>query len=108
MHNVPADLQTSFFSRSSGSGRNDKNQPLPKKTQSTDGSIFLPDRTGFYVIAAAGELFLRVNTNGKYIQLHLITLNGDKPPEQLPFFDKGLFCWRPASLGSDGPHIAGV
>lgn len=94
--NAPADLQTSFFSSSSGSGKNDKNQPLPRNTQSTDGSIFLPDRAGFCVIAGA-EWFLRVTTNGKYIQLHLIIRNGDKPPSNYHFLTKTCFA-------EDQPH----
>lgn len=45
--------------------------PLPKKIQSTDGFIFLPDKTGFYFISAVGESFLKVNADEKCIQTAL-------------------------------------
>lgn len=72
--------------------------PLPKKTQSTDGSIFLPDKTGFYFISAVGESLLKVNADGKCIQT---ALNHTQKTgwNDCPFLTKPCFL-------EGGPHRA--
>lgn len=88
-----------------GVGRRKKIWPIWKKPKSTDGFLFLPDKTSFYFLSAAGESLLKVNVDGKCIQT---ALNHTQwrwvSQSDCLFFDESLFSCRLASrsLGQRG------
>ena len=86
-----------------------KIQPLPKKTQSTDGFIFLPDKTGFSFISAAGELLLKVNADGKCIHTALNHTQWRRASvSHCLFLTKACFLAGWPQGASRGPHTAVV